>query len=226
MIGGAVALSFIFNTNLSGTYSYALTDSTASRTFLGTFAATANTPVRVTVLIPAIPAAASIPNSTNAGLILRVGALNQGTYQGAASGAWQSANYVAASGATNWAATANNFIELTDLQLEPGSIATPFDRRSYGHELSLCQRYFATEVFGFIGAAYSSGSYVGNFFCLPVTMRAAPTVVIGSVLENSNLSGGTPSLTIWSNRIIRIWAQGAAAGQMVYDAGFTASAEL
>jgi hypothetical protein len=33
-------------------------------------------------------------------------------------------------------------------QFEPGSVATPFDRRDYGRELIMCQRYFESSWFG------------------------------------------------------------------------------
>ena len=32
--------------------------------------------------------------------------------------------------------------EIAQVQIEPGTVATPFERRSYGQELALCQRYF------------------------------------------------------------------------------------
>ena len=43
---------------------------------------------------------------------------------------------------STWYTTNDATFELTGLQLEVGSQATPFEHRSYGEELSLCQRYF------------------------------------------------------------------------------------
>jgi hypothetical protein len=38
--------------------------------------------------------------------------------------------------------TSGDFVEITQVQLELGSVATDFEHRSYGEELALCQRYF------------------------------------------------------------------------------------
>jgi hypothetical protein len=72
---------------------------------------------------------------------------------------------------------------LTGLQLEVGSVATPFERRQYGQELALCQRY--TQV---ISGAGVGGNYqrigigpaqnaTGADFQIPlkVTMRIPPS---------------------------------------------------
>ena len=73
---------------------------------------------------------------------------------------------------------------VTGVQLEVGSVATPFEHRSYGEELALCQRYYyqlggTHEV---IGAAYSpSTSEVGINFYFPVTMRTTPTVSVSNI---------------------------------------------
>jgi hypothetical protein len=76
--------------------------------------------------------------------------------------------------------TAGDFLYLTDVQLEPGTVATPFERRSYGQELALCQRYYwkgnLPIMRNFTGSTIAVQSSIG----FPVKMRQAPTVTIGT----------------------------------------------
>ena len=71
---------------------------------------------------------------------------------------------------------------LTGLQFEIGSQATPFEHRSFGEELALCQRYFTKfggsttyDLVGFGGTASSAtNAQVGMVF--PTQMRAIPSL--------------------------------------------------
>ena len=46
-----------------------------------------------------------------------------------------------AEGQVNLASAVNNYFQITGVQLELGKVATPFEHRSYGEELAMCQRY-------------------------------------------------------------------------------------
>ena len=77
-----------------------------------------------------------------------------------------------------------------NVQLEPGPVATPFERRSYGQELALCQRYYLSATTGAtlnILGTTANVSYMGNF---PVTMRANPTIagVTASFTSTNNFT--------------------------------------
>jgi hypothetical protein len=84
----------------------------------------------------------------------------------------------------------------TGFQLEAGSNATPFERRPYGTELRLCQRYYQSHGNMFqCGQAYGTG--VDGFtvnYSFPVTMRAAPT---STVVGGSD--GGSAAQLVVSN---------------------------
>ena len=42
----------------------------------------------------------------------------------------------------HWGKTTNDYWHITGVQFEVGKVATPFEHRSYGEELALCQRYY------------------------------------------------------------------------------------
>jgi hypothetical protein len=78
---------------------------------------------------------------------------------------------------------------ITGVQLEAGSVATPFERRPYGTELALCQRYYykmlATNADTVFGNSYNaSTTEARGLIIFPTTMRAAPTA-----LEQSGTAG-------------------------------------
>ena len=74
-------------------------------------------------------------------------------------------------------------MDLAQVQLEVGKVATPFEHRSYGEELALCQRYYYRitsdgtnqNIFGVGLVDGSADAYTQIYF--PVTMRTAPTAM-------------------------------------------------
>ena len=71
--------------------------------------------------------------------------------------------------------------ELDNIQLELGKVATPFEHRSYGEELALCQRYYyqlTDNHTGYIASGYQYGDTGGwNWLVsFPVQMRVQPTL--------------------------------------------------
>jgi len=83
-------------------------------------------------------------------------------------------------------------LDITGVQLEVGSVATPFEHRSYGEELALCQRYYQTysdqdlHFFCFNTTSNSTGTYYASRLH-PVVMRSSPSVSYAEV-DTSNFS--------------------------------------
>jgi len=74
-------------------------------------------------------------------------------------------------------ASTDNTLEITGVQLEVGEQETPFEHRSFGEELALCQRYFQyVEQYTFTNVV--TGLYNGTNSLRPVKMRAAPTETV------------------------------------------------
>ena len=80
---------------------------------------------------------------------------------------------------------------LTGVQLEVGATATPFEHRSYGEELQLCERYFqvlsdydSSNVGQFMALAHTT-SIARAFIQLRTPMRAAPSIDTNSSISNS-----------------------------------------
>tara|TARA_R100000234_G_scaffold82272_1_gene51919 strand:- start:7 stop:1302 length:1296 start_codon:yes stop_codon:yes gene_type:complete len=55
---------------------------------------------------------------------------------------------------STWFTTNDASLEITGLQLEVGSVSTPFEHRSYGDELTRCRRYCYTLGFPSVGDSY------------------------------------------------------------------------
>lgn len=95
---------------------------------------------------------------------------------------------------------------LTGMQLERGSVATPFEYRPIGTELMMCQRYFQLAAKGTLGVNYGSTAAIVAFN-FPVQMRRNPdaglltgstasTDIIGGAQNGSyaaNGSNGSPA---------------------------------
>ena len=138
--------------------------------------------------------------------------------------------------------TTNNsdlYYDLTEVQLEVGDTATPFEHRSYGQELALCQRYYEliAPPYNQTHAIYFDGStVVGMHFPFAVTKRASPTCTLTSDTKNFvNYGGGsivTASSAFVTNNAsfyqYRFSGSGLSTGPVMNlgNMSFTADAEL
>ena len=79
-------------------------------------------------------------------------------------------------GNTRIAGINNAFVQLAGVQLELGKVATPFEHRSYGEELALCQRYYQLNI---SNTAFTNSTTVARLGISGVVqMRAQPSLTI------------------------------------------------
>ena len=86
--------------------------------------------------------------------------------------------------------SSGDYIEIAQFQLELGKVATPFEHRSYGEELALCQRYFVklqgdgTDLYTIYGSGVVAGSSTVLIHgTLPVSMRDVPDTLAFSNVQ-------------------------------------------
>jgi hypothetical protein len=107
---------------------------------------------------------------------------------------------------SEWGLTVNDYFQITGVQLELGKVATPFEHRSYGEELALCQRYYYKHQRGahsaYLGIAHCQSSTTAELvYFHPVPMRATPqmdssaTIRVKTADGTSGTSQNTTAIT-------------------------------
>lgn len=180
------SLSFWVKSNVTGTYIAELNDSDNTRGVSASYTISASaTWEKKTITFPADTTGAfNNDNGSSLEVDFWLGAgttFSSGTLQ-TTWGSMTNANR--AVGQTNLAATINNYWQITGVQLEVGSVATPFEFEDIGVTLDKCQRYYfllvsgATKSFGVGANITASEMQLHAYF--PTTMRATPTLVATS----------------------------------------------
>jgi hypothetical protein len=109
-------------------------------------------------------------------------------------------------------------------QLEPGPVATPFERRNYNQEYAFCQRYFSGAIPAYLIGNIQASGQLGLVVSLPQRMRATPTYV---ETTNSSVSlGATTYLASGNPQYVYVYASGTSIANATLSTSFAASAEL
>ena len=154
---------------------------------------------------------------------------------------WQStSNKRVSASQANVADTVSNYWQITGVQWEIGSQATPFEHRSISDELTLCMRYFEKVVCHSFPMQPAGNNGVNSETRIPykVHKRAAPTVTKDGNLSltlnggNSNntdhsLGGGNTTAAQYGIHIIAVISgNNYQTSTMVNSATFLCDAEL
>jgi hypothetical protein len=200
--GGAnaktITVSFWVKSSVTGTFSMSILNSAYNYSYPVSYTINAaDTWEQKSITIPG-PTAGTWQTGTNAGLYLEWAWGANANILGP-SGSWSANRYEGVTGQVNLMATNGATWFLTGVQLEVGSVATPFERRPYGAELALCQRYYYSiggeTANQWAGAAqcWSTTTFNGVMVAFPTTMRASPTFSYSALgdwkTQNSNGNG-------------------------------------
>jgi hypothetical protein len=173
-----VTLSFWVRSSLTGTFGGALSNADLNRSYPFTYTiSSANTWEQKTVTIAGDTSGTWL---TTNGFGIRLSfSLGIGSNFLGTAGAWNGNNNLGATGETSVVGTSGATWFITGVQLEAGSVATPFERRDYGRELIMCQRYYETSdgVNSFVAGAtgFGTNTYLNGCY-YKVNKRAAPTL--------------------------------------------------
>jgi len=200
-----ITLSFQVYSSLTGTFGGSLENSAYTRNYPFSYSIpTANTWTTISITIAGDTSGTWVGATNGVGLRVNFGLGVGATYSGTA-GAWAAGDIVSATGATSVVGTSGATFYITGVQLEVGTSATPFERRMYGTELALCQRYlpmYTNSGNASVTAYISTGSAqsttaVELFIPFPVTTRVNPTgLTISGAASNYRATDNSSSVTV------------------------------
>ena len=171
--GKTITISFLVDTNWIGNLAIGIVNTSVTRSYVVDRPVVAGTN-SISVSIP-LESNTVNTNDNGGGLYLQIGQNNEGTLRTATTNAWVTGNFQCSTASTQWAKTTGNFINVTGVQLEEGSVATPFERRPIGLELALCQRYFEIGSQRHRVDPFPANSLGANAF-FAVSKRSTPTI--------------------------------------------------
>jgi hypothetical protein len=165
-----ITLSFWVRSSLTGTFGGSIRNGAANRSYAFSYTiSVANTWEYKTVTIAGDTSGTWL---TTNGIGFRVVfGLGVGASASTTAGIWTAGNFSSATGAVSVVGTNGATFYITGVQLEQNTSATPFERRMFGYELALCQRYFEKSYN--LSAAVGSNASSTQIFSVPAYNRSS-----------------------------------------------------
>ena len=190
----AVTISFWVRSSLTGTFGGALKNSGGSRSYPFSYTiSSANTWEQKTITISGDTSGTWLTTNGIGAYVLF--GLGVGSTESGTAGSWSGSNYSSATGATSVVGTNGATFYITGVQLEAGTVATPFERRSFGHELQLCERYYEKSYNLNAVPGTNVGSNTGEW--VSVTINSADYYDFGRCSFRTR-KRASPTMTLWS----------------------------
>lgn len=223
-----VTLSFWVRSSITGTFAGSINNSAGNRVYPYTYTiSSADTWEHKTITIEGDTSGTWL--TTNGVGCTVFWSLGMASNLQTTAGSWAASGARTATGETQLIATNGATFYITGVQLEVGTVATPFEHRSYGEELALCQRYFETSIGGgsvtgdystngtATGSAYNGTS---DFYSFKVEKRATPAITAYSYLT-STLQGASSITTIGYDSVGTTSGQNITVSALTKNTGFS-----
>ena len=197
----SVTLSFWVRSSLTGTFGGALQNSAQNRSYVFSYTINAaNTWEQKSITIAGDTSGTWL-TTNGIGILLTINLGAGANYQNSA-GSWVAGAKYTVTGQTSIVGTNGATFYLTGVQLEAGTVASPFERVEYGAMLRACQRYYyrqsASTAFAFFHAGFNnSTTRQFGIFNFPQMMRATPTLETTGTASNYQIlySGSNAACT-------------------------------
>lgn len=186
-----VTLSFRVSSSKAGTHCVAFQNAASTRSYVATYTVDQANTWEVKTITLTLDTTGTWLTDNGMGLKL-FWSLGAGSNLNApAANAWQAGMYYNVAGAQSVIGTVGAVFAITDVQLEQGSAATPFENRPIADELARCQRYFewGYEPLFYIEALSRANAYGEVRYA--VSKRAATHTVTASNWQYYSGGGGT-----------------------------------
>jgi len=194
-----VTLSFLVYSSLTGTFGGAIYNYAGTRSYPFSYSVpSANTWTTISVTIAGDTSGTWVGNTSSGWGEIHF-SLGAGSSVSGTAGSWSSTLYYSTTSAVSVVGTSGATFYITGVQLEVGTIATPFERPLYSKQLADCQRYYrkTTGTQNTEPTLYAFGTnsqVIGSSWLFPVPMRTTPTATTTGTLAFGNSS--TPVITM------------------------------